>query len=53
MCYMYRIEMRMFGPRVCSPNRCQLDHRLLQTLLPAFNDQGVGRRRELAGNHFE
>ena len=33
---MYRIETRMFGPRVCSPNRCQLHRRLLKTPLPAF-----------------
>jgi len=53
MCYMYRIETRLFGPRVCSPNRCQLHRRLLQTPLPAFNDPGIGRRREHAGNHYE
>ncbi len=50
---MYRIEMREFGPRVCSESRCQLDRQLLQTLLPAFNDQGIGRCREHAGNPFE
>ena len=48
-----RVAMRMFGPRVCCPNRCELERQLLQTLLPAFNDQGIGRRREHAKNHFE
>ena len=52
MCNMYRIEKRVFGPRVCNPNRCQLDRQLLQTL-PAFNDQGIGRRHERAENHLE
>ena len=53
MCNLYRVAMRMFGPRVCCPNSCQLERQLLQTLLPAANDQGTGRRREHAKNHFE
>ena len=50
---MYRVENRITGPRVCNPNWCQPDRQLLQTLLPAFNDQGIGRRHERAENHLE
>ncbi len=46
---MYRTDKRMFGSRVCDPNRCQLDRHPL----PAFNDQGIGRRHQRAASHVE
>ena len=53
ICNMYRVDKRMFGSPVCDPDRCQLDRRQLQTLLPAFNDQGIAHRHQRAASHLE